>query len=347
MLGSDYASTIRSYKPSRFNFKWPFKRSDRELAQPSQQFSAPPFGGPIYRSNSSIMDEAMRGAYGTDANSLYSAQAYLDDKKHGPNYPPSIAEPAPVKQASIRTSIANWFRRSPGNHPLKLNPMGMFGGRSTPTTARSVAGVGSQYAGSVYSASQASAIPSIPEMTLQRNYMTGATGGMSVAGSRMSMSTGTPSNPAELASVSTLDEGPEVARFWSASTVGLENVPGAGAGATTIPDLRMSGSSWSSEKQSTIMPSERDTKLTGLSPPSYYFGSEAGGGASAGRGGASSGMLGTESLNVGGGLTAKPEEGGRLTNLHDELFALYAQGEKEAAMEDKNQGKSGSGAPRL
>lgn len=72
-------------------------------------------------SNASIMDEAIRDAV---------PQGFLNEKKHDPNYPLPLLEPAPVAQASLRKSIAGWFRGSSGNHPLRLNPMSRWG-RST------------------------------------------------------------------------------------------------------------------------------------------------------------------------------------------------------------------------
>lgn len=317
MSTSDYASTINSHKPSRFNFKWPslpFNRSARDGPEEARQFSMP-FGGANKRSNSSIMDEAMRAAYGTDGASVYSAQGYLDEKRD-PNYP--IPEPAPVKQASIRKSIASWFRRSPGNHPLKLNPMSRWS-RSTTATG-SAAGAGSQYSASVYSVAEVGGgVPPMPDLALQRAYTT--------AGA--SMGTGTPSNPAELASVFVpADEhGPaQPASHWSASSIGS-----GAAGPGPVEMMSEADGTWSSERRTTAGPG----------PPSHLFSSNAGG-LLPGEAGTVTGTV----TGTGAGAAGPSQRVERLTNLHEELLNLYAHGESAAAAEQEVQGKSGTAAGR-
>lgn len=346
---SDYASTISSHRPSRFNFNWPslpFNRQGPDGSQPTRQFTMPFGGGANKRSNSSIMDEAMRAAYGSDAASVHSVQGYLDEKKHDPNYQLPILEPAPVMQAGIRKSIASWFRRSPGNnHPLKLNPMSRWSRSTTRSAAGGGADEGSQYAPSIYSApGQGAAIPPMPDLALQRAYTAGTTTPMGIGGVRMSTSTGTPSNPAELASVYTLDDDEDIAALaapaaaamqpsshWSASSIG--SAAGAVPGVPAQQRIQSIGS-WSSGTRTTMSPDERESMATGLSPPSYYLG-----GSNASLATATGGLTPRE-----GAPGAVPHGGERLTNLHQELLVLYAQGESAAAGE---QGKSGTAASGL
>lgn len=358
MSNSDYASTIHSHRPSRFQFNLPslpFNRADRDGSQSTRQFSMP-FGSANKRTDSSVMDEAKRSAYGGDT---VSVQGYLDEKKHDPNYPLPILEPAPVTQASIRKSVASWFRRSPGNHPLNLNSMSRW---SRPTTAtRSAAGAAdnSQYAAPVYlvPGNGATVIPPMPDLAMQRAYTAGNAVPGAKAGARMSTSTtGTPSNPAELASVYTLDDDDNIsipaatatqpASHWSASTIGS-------SGAAAAPGERIgSVGSWSSGTRTTMSPDEREPGATGLSPPSYHLGGSNAGGTTTttttmtlSEAGAAT-ATGDLTTSLGAGMPP-PQGGERLTNLHQELLALYAQGESAAAEEHEGQGKSGTVVGKL
>lgn len=305
MTTSDYASTIGSHEDGRFNFRWPalpFNRAGRD---------------------GTAMHEDMRSAYGSDNASLHSVQGYLDEKKHDPNYPLPVLEPAPVQQASIRKSLASWFRGPGGSHPLKLNPMSRW---SRSTTRSAGGGDGT--------------IPPMPDLSLQRAY----TGGTSMTDT----TTGTPSNPAELASVYTPgdDMRAPYTSHWSASSLGSGADASAGAGAHARAS---STSSWTSGTRTTMQgEQERDSTATGLSPPTYYLG-----GSSAGST-VSELSAGPETLlSSGGGDSSKEPSQGRerLTNLHEELLGLYAQGESAAAAEQELPQVAGKqnddGPPRL
>lgn len=299
MTTSDYASTIGSHEDGRFNFRWPampFNRTSRDGI---------------------TMNEDMRSAYGSDSASLHSVQGYLDEKKHNPNYPLPVLEPAPAQQASIRKSLASWFQRSGGKHPLKLNPMSRW---SRSTTRQAGGGDGT--------------VPPMPDLSLQRAY----TGGTIMTDT----TTGTPSNPAELASVYTPGDDIQVpyTSHWSASSLGSRADASASVGAHARAS---STSSWTSGTRTTMQgEQERDSMATGLSPPTYYLG-----GSSAGST-VSELSAGTETF-----LSIKEPSHGkeRLTNLHEELLGLYAQGESAAAAEQEPTQVAGKrnddGPPRL
>lgn len=326
MTTSDYASTISPREDGRFNFRWPtllFGRAGRDGATRN--------------------DATMR--VGGDNASVHSVQGYLDEKnQHEPHYPPPVLlEPAPVQleARSIRKSLASWFRASPGggSHPLKFHPMSRW---SRSTTRSAAGGDGT--------------VPPMPDLDLQRSY----------AGRTTSMTTGTPSNPAELASVYTPGDDESLHRVaapytshWSASSLGSSGID-AGAGASAGDHARASMvSSWTSGTRSTMQgEQERDSRATGLSPPAFYLG----GGSSSSSAGStvselSAGPVETLSIGSGGVSDYSSSSSGssqgreRLTNLHEELLELYAQGESAAVVAEQERpqaaGKQGDGPPRL
>lgn len=152
---SDYASSIG--KPSRFNFKWPslpFSRgakADGGETGPRASFRSS-FRNAPRRSNTSIMNEAMRAAYGGDRESLNAnnvPEGFFNNEKRTD----ASFEPAAIPNATIRRSMASWFRRSSSAHPLKLNP-NIRWSRSTTRSATTVsADSEAQYPASIYSAS--------------------------------------------------------------------------------------------------------------------------------------------------------------------------------------------------
>lgn len=301
MSTSDYASTKGTIKPNRFNLKWPFmpfKRSNREQPRPAAQFSMPPNDG--RRSQTSIMNDAMRAAYGTDNASIRSGQGYVEQKNAAYNN-------EAVQNATIRRSLASWFKRSSGHHPLQLNAMSRWS-RSTAATGTN------QYAASQYSGVGGSAAnaPPMPDLSLQRAYTAGTTTTTSTANiselptEPPSALTREKSEPQELN-----------ATDWFASSAGEGAV--AGVGAPAAPTLeRMSASSWSSGARTTMQGGgERLSQTTaGLSPPSYYFGSNRT---------SSAGVLGSETEILKGG------DGRHLTAMHQEVLGLYASVAAEEA----------------
>lgn len=304
----EYASSIG--KSSRFPFGWPFSRSKYEDEDVRRQMNGPP-GGPR-RSNTSIMNEAMRAAYGSDSSSLHSVpHGYLDEKRQDPHYPLPLLDPAPIQQASLRKSIASWFRRSNSNHPLKLNPNSRWsrsttrttstGGLSRPTTAIS----SDPYSASIYSmyGGGGSEAPPMPDLDLQRTYTAAA------------IATGPGGGPVELAapvpayiSHSAVEEAPApfvgpvaggTGSRWSRSTSGGHE--------------RMSSvSTWTDATQTTISGGRESVPVVppqgtgGLSPPGFH------------RPG--------NSKDLGGGRGTVERETAELTNLREELLELYTQG---------------------
>lgn len=59
------------------------------------------------------------------------AKGWQDEKRHDPSYPLPLLDPEPVQQASMRRSMASWFRRSSKHHPLRLNPLRRKSSRSS------------------------------------------------------------------------------------------------------------------------------------------------------------------------------------------------------------------------
>lgn len=288
----DYASSIG--KPSKFNFEWPFGRSKRGEEGAQRQMNGPP-GGPR-RSNTSIMDEAIRGAYGSDNSSLHSVpHGYLDEKRQDPNYPLPLLDPSPIQQASLRKSIASWFRRSNSNHPLRLNPNSRWSrsttrtmstsGLSRPTTATS----SDPYSASIYSF-YAGGAPPMPDLDLQRTYTAAATGAPVELAAPVPAYVNHSNAEAPAPFVSPVAGGSR----WSRSTSGHE---------------RMSSvSTWTDATQTTISGGLESVPAmpqgTGLSPPGFH------------RPGNS------KDLEIG----TVEREAAELTNLREELLELYTQG---------------------
>lgn len=198
------------------------------------------------------MDEAIRAAYGAEGDSV--PKGFLDEKKHDPNYPLPLLEPEPILQASIRQSIVNWFKRSSGHHPLKLNPMSRWSRSTRASTVNSqVGGSGfpsrtpSMYSSSAYSvtaedmASVNGSIPPVPPLNIQRQY-TGATN--------------TNNTPTELSSpepVFTRDDAQAYYKtMWASES-----------------ERMSTASSWTDATRSTMRASAGPA-TAGLSPPTYY-----------------------------------------------------------------------------
>lgn len=297
MSMGDYASTRGTIKPSRFNFKWPsipFKRSNRQEPQPATQFSMP---NNARRSQTSIMNEAMRAAYGSNASG-YPGQSDVDEKNAAYN-----AEA--MKNATIRQSLASWFKRSSRHHPLQLNAMSRWS-RSSAATGNS------QYAASQYSGAPGSNAPPMPDLTLQRAY---------TAGSMMTTSTTDiselPTEPSSVLTRGTSDAQALNASHWSASSIGGETGPGVGAPAVPATE-RMSAASWTSGARTTMQGGgDRLSQTTELSPPSYYFGSNRA---------SEMGLSGSGTEVLQGG------DGRHLTAMHQEVLGLYANVAAEEAM---------------
>lgn len=270
--------------------------------------NSPP-GGPVW-TNSAIMDQAMRGAYGSDSSSLRSVpHGYMDEKRQDPNYALPLLDPAPIKQASLRKSIASWFRRSNSNHPLRLNPNSRWSrsttkssatGLSRPTTAHSE----DPYSASIYSAYiDGTMAPPMPTLDPQRTYTTVSSITPEpvelAAPVPVYMQRGVVDQPANF--VSPLTENNTASR-WSRSTSGGHE--------------RMSSvSTWTDATQTTISGGRESVPAvpqgTGLSPPGFH------------RPGGSKDL----------GLTTgtKERETAELTALRDELLELYTQGARPAS----------------
>lgn len=256
-----------------------------------------PPGGPR-RSNTSIMDEAMRGAYGSDSSSLHSVpHGYMDEKRQDPNYPLPVLDPAPFQQASLRKSIASWFRRSNSNHPLRLNPNSRWsrsttkssfstGGLSRATTAQ----IDDPYSASIYSMYNGSTAgaPPMPDLDLQRSYT-------AVAAVELPAPLPAHMSPTADSAAPYVSSDNTVSR-WSRSTYGHE---------------RMSSVSTRTDATQTTISGGRDSvpavpQGTGLSPPGFH------------RPG------GSKDLDTGTAMADK--DAAELTTLREELLELYTQG---------------------
>lgn len=339
------ASTLGKPRPRRFQFNWPslpFRRSVH-ARWPAQPPFSMRFGDATKRSNASIMDEAMSDAYGSESATINSSvQAYHNEKRHDPNYPLPILEPAPVQQASIRKSIASWFRQASRHHPLRLNPM-RRGSRSTTATggtsaaalSRTNTGSQSQYSTEQYPVPvtvhelPADSIPPMPGLGKQAAYAAAAaaaaaapivTSGSSELSTPTSVFTrddpqvqivspcsDTSSSVVAEVEGEPLKAGPEAAEAESES--GKEGPGKDGA----VAAGRMSASSWTSVTRTTTMQGDRASRITqtaGLSPPIPPSQSNR------------ASETSTAVLAVpGGGEEAGSES---LTNLHEELVGLYA-----------------------
>lgn len=299
-------------KPSRFNSKWPFGRSDSGNGDAPRHLNSPP-GGPVW-TNSAIVDQAMRGAYGSDTSSLRSVpHGYMDEKRQDANYALPMLDPIPIKQASLRKSIASWFRRSNSNHPLKLNPNSRWSrsttkssatGLSRPTTAHSE----DPYSASIYSAYTGGTLPPMPTLDPQRTYTT--------------VSAITP-EPVELAApvpaymqrTPILDESPAAAASF-VSPLTENNTVSRWSRSTSGGHERMSSvSTWTDATQTTISGGRESVPVvppgTGLSPPGFH---RAGG-----------------SKDLGLAPGTKERETAELTALREELLELYTQGARPAS----------------
>ncbi|CAN8103213.1 unnamed protein product [Discula destructiva] len=124
------------------------------------------------------MDDAMRAAYGSDNASLHSATLGHPGEKRNDRLPLPILDPTPITQATIRHSLASWFRRSRSAHPLGLNPNSRWSRSTTRSTATS-ADTESRYTPSIYSTygttTDDELVPPMPNLDLQRSYKASST----------------------------------------------------------------------------------------------------------------------------------------------------------------------------
>lgn len=178
-----YASTVE--KPSRFNFHWPFLHfgrspGAREVEERNLAPTSLPFND-ARRSETSIMNHAMRAAYG--ASMYSSSQESIDEKlQHRQDAINQLAPPSP-RSATMRSSLASWFRRtSSAAHPLQQNPnSNSRWSRSTTRTATTTTTDSSErrsgYPPSIYSAySGEEAPPPMPSFDLLQQYRDGTAG---------------------------------------------------------------------------------------------------------------------------------------------------------------------------
>lgn len=314
------ASLGKSGQQRGFNLKWPFLRRlpfikgsvPTRLPAAQQHAFAMRFGGgggaTGKRSNSSIMDEAMGAAYyGSQSEESASinpssVQGYFhyDEKKHDPRFPLPLLAPAPVHQASIRKSIASWFRRASGHHPLKLNPMSRWSQSTTATGGRrreSQYSI-SQYAVSVHELPADNNVPPpMPDLSIMHKAAYTAAH-MHETGSNTSSSSSSELSavPSSVFTRNSDDNDAQAPKHctshWadtsSSSVAGVVVVEGqeeerrahvGGAGSLEAGAGRMSASSWTSGARTTMQGSDRassqgmQTGEIGLSPPSYYSGS--------------------------------------------------------------------------
>lgn len=105
----DYASTIgRPPRSCNLPFALPFLGKGRATSSTA----TPSFGNnnkATQRSDASILDEAIRAAYGPSAD----RDTFSSEKQEAT---------APILNSSIRQSLVSWFKRSSAHHPLKLSP---------------------------------------------------------------------------------------------------------------------------------------------------------------------------------------------------------------------------------
>lgn len=178
----DYASSIG--KPKR-SCKLPFGGRSTSSTATSSVPSFGNWGSPrhtltlfghnkVKRSDASIMDEAIRAAYGSEGGTI--PQGFREEKVHDPNYPLPLLEPEPILQASIRQSLVSWFKRSSGHHPLKLSPNSRWSrstrASSSSSSSSSTTPPSGSRANSVYSVtpedmnSARTSIPPVPPLHL-------------------------------------------------------------------------------------------------------------------------------------------------------------------------------------
>lgn len=238
----DYASTIgRPPRTCNLPFALPFGKG-----RATSSTATPSFGNnnnkATQRSDASILDEAIRAAYGPSAD----RDTFSSEKQEAA---------APILNSSIRQSLVSWFKRSSAHHPLKLSPGMARWSRSTrassvdssdhPETNNSSSRVPSQYTVS----SIRDSIPPVPPLNLP------------------SRATAAPVElPAEPEPTFTRDDAQAYYK-----TVYYHNET---AGAPGQEQLRMStASSWTDATRSTMRVSTAagGPPLTGgLAPPTYY-----------------------------------------------------------------------------
>lgn len=209
----DYASRIG--RRSRFNinlssipalpfsFTTPLERfyKPKPEAIPKRQVSNPfnavhVSGHRNNRSDSDILNEAIQAAYQMEGGQNDAVpRGFLDEKRRDPNHILPLLDPEPIEQASIRKSVASWFKRSSRHHPLKLNPSSgsgsgslrssigstLTGGRRSRPGSQATQRTVSYYSNSGDSAFAESSgarrmqdVPPLPDLGLQKAYTNNA-----------------------------------------------------------------------------------------------------------------------------------------------------------------------------
>lgn len=179
-----------------FSFTTPLERfyKPKPEAIPKRQVSNPfnarhVSGHRNDRSDSAILNEAIQAAYQMEDGRNDIPQGFLDEKRRDPNHLLPLLDPAPVEQASIRKSVASWFKRSSRHHPLKLNPASgsgslrssigstLTGGRRSRPGSQATQRTVSYYSNSGDSAVAESSgarrmqdVPPLPDLGLQKAY---------------------------------------------------------------------------------------------------------------------------------------------------------------------------------
>lgn len=252
----------------------------------------------------------MRGAYGSDSSSLRSVpHGYMDEKRQDGSYALPMLDPTPIKQASLRKSIASWFRRSNSNHPLRLNPNSRW---SRSTTKSSATGLSMSttahsedpYSASIYSAYTSNA-PPMPTLDSQRTYPVAA-----ISPEPVELAAPV---PAYIQRAAVANDPPAAASSF-VSPLTDTNTGSRWSRSTSGGHERMSSAStWTDATQTTISGGRESVPAvpqgTGLSPPGFH------------RPGGSKDL----------GLTATARETAELTALRDELLELYTQGARPAS----------------
>lgn len=305
----DYASTIgrpgRSCKFPSLPFSLPFGRSSSSLSINTNGGGSPrrtlalPFSSKVKRSDASIMDEAIRAAYGTDSDPV--PKGFLDEKRHDPNYPLPLLEPEPVPQASIRQSIVRWFKRSSGHHPLKLNPMSRWSRSTRASTLTYNKRTSSMYSVPIYLANQddfssmRSSVPPVPPLNIQRQATGASNNGVAVATPTAAEA------PTPVAVPSELPAAPMPAFTRDDAQAYYKTMWASESERTSV------ASSWTDVTRSTMRVSTGPT-TAGLSPPPSYSNRD-------------TLVTDPDTSSLGG---ATPKEG---------LYILYSRDEKTAAAE--------------
>lgn len=246
----DYASTIgRPPRSCHLPFALPFLGKGRATSSTA----TPSFGNnnnkATQRSDASILDEAIRAAYGPSAD----RDTFSSEKQE---------TTAPILNSSIRQSLVSWFKRSSAHHPLQLSPGMARWSRSTRassvdssdhhpgTNNSSSSRVPSQYTIS----SIRDSIPPVPPLNLP---------------SRATAAAAPVELPAEPEPTFTRDD----AQAYYKTVYYYHNEDAAAAAGAGQEQRMSTASSWTDATRSTMRVSTAagGPPLTGgLAPPTYY-----------------------------------------------------------------------------